>query len=226
MHDDSEALYQRLMNGEIAFNTDEYGALVNSIEIEKCADPIEKLLAMSVSNNHTVTMALAFILRETLSREFVLAHVPAMRQIFRNAIAREYWRASYDLSEQIFDVPFTEIEYQSYLHMIHSDNCILQNKAIQNLFYLPLNQFNTLATVTNEYDFSLFMDDKYLPTEQWFANKTLGKSLAYQKIILTALYKHGMSKAELYNISGGNSADIFEYIFMYLPDAMTERTDT
>ena len=68
MHDDSETLYQRLMNGEIAFNTDEYGALVNSIEIEKCADPIEKLLAMSVSNNHTVTMALAFILRESISR--------------------------------------------------------------------------------------------------------------------------------------------------------------
>ena len=64
------------------------GALVNSIEIEKCADPIEKLLAMSVSSNHTVTMALAFILRESISREFVLTHVPAMRQIFRNAVAK------------------------------------------------------------------------------------------------------------------------------------------
>ena len=221
MGTDSEQLYRRLMDAEVEFNSDEYGNLVNAINIEECVDPIGKLIEMSESDDYTVTMALAFILQESIGIEFRQRHVHELRLIIRKAMTRNYFRANCTLSEAIFWLPFEENDYLNYLKLIQSKESFLQNRAIENLCYLSAKQIKILAKFLKEYDFSLFTSYELIGpfTKAWFLNLVQGKTLAYKKIILVALYKQGLKKSELYEMSGSNDPDIFEFVFMYLPEA-------
>lgn len=221
MGTESEQLYRRLMDAEVEFNSDEYGVLINTINIEECVNPIDKLTEMSESSDYTVTMALAFILQESIGIEFRQRHVYELRLIIRKAMARNYFRANFTLSEVIFWLPFEEQDYLNYLQLIQSKESLLQNKAIENLCYLSAKQIKILANFSKEYDFSLFTGCGLIGsfTKTWFLNQVQGKSLIYKKIILAALYNRGLKKSELYEMSGGSDPDIFEFVFMYLPEA-------
>lgn len=54
--------------------------------------------------------------------------------------------------------------------------------------------------------------------KQWFKQRTEGKSLLYQKILVTAVYKKVKDKKFVYLLTDMTDAELFDFIYMWLPD--------
>ncbi|ULJ59718.1 hypothetical protein [Wielerella bovis] len=210
-------IYNKMINNEYTFETDEYSNALNElINIYKEKDCFDLLLKMAHSDNFANTFAVSYIL-ENFEKRFLSKNRDKAIQIFKTAINKKYYRANFYLCNSLIElIKNNDDECALYLNMIDATNEIEQNNAIYNLLYVDKSIYTLLNKLSN-YDFSIFYSHKINISKAWFDIQIYNTNLTYQKIVLLFIYKNIKDKSFTYNVTDKNNPVIFDFVF-FLPD--------
>lgn len=213
-----EKLAKDLLAGKFGFETEEYSQAINKlVSIYKLDNALYYLRQMTDSNDYSIIFALSFIL-EHYSKPFINANKDEVSQLVLQAINKGYFRANnYFLYPLVYFMENDE-EYLCFLDLLQTQRFTLQNDVLRHLYYLDNHKYKNLNQLSKQLNFSIFYS---LPNEidkQWFEQQTKGKSLLYQKIVATAVYKKVKDKNFVYSLTDMTDAELFDFIYIWLPN--------
>lgn len=172
---------------------------------------------MASSDDYSIIFALSFIL-EHYSKPFINSNKDEVSQLTLQAINKGYCRANcYLLYPLVYFMEHDE-EYLCFLKLLYNQQDTLQNDVLRHLYYFDTHKYEQLNRLNEQLDFSLFYS---LPSEidsQWFEQQVKGKSLLYQKVVASAVYKKVKDKKFVHSLTDMTDAELFDFIYIWLPD--------
>ncbi|STZ64052.1 Uncharacterised protein [Moraxella lacunata] len=167
---------ENIILGKYPYNSDEYGEAVNRIysfvHLDNSIDIIQR---MANSDKFDVLCALSFIISESHSRDLLCNH-NQLKPIIRKVLSKNCYRANFDLVGVLglfIENSLAETDdYLIYLHLIDSDNYVVNFLAISYLLHFNdevLQKLNTLS------DFDMIIEFPNCIDKQWFDNLIKGK---------------------------------------------------
>lgn len=213
-----ENLAKDLLAGKFIFETEDYGKVINQlISIYKLDNALYYLKQMADSNDYSITFALSFIL-EHYSKPFINANRDEVSQLTLQAISKGYLRAN-----NYFLYPLTyfmknDDEYLCFLDLLQNEQNTLQNDVLKHLYYFDTHKYEKLNHLSKQLDFSLFYNLPNKINKHWFEQQTKGKSLLYQKVVASAVYKTVKDKKFVHSLTDMTDAELFDFIYIWLPD--------
>ncbi|MBF2718805.1 hypothetical protein IP510_02755 [Psychrobacter sp. NG254] len=213
-----ERLAKQLIAGNFTFETEDYSQAINKlVSIYKLDNALYYLKQMASSDDYSIIFALSFIL-EHYSKPFINANKDEVSQLTLQAINKGYCSANcYLLYPLVYFMEHDE-EYLCFLELLHNRQNTLQNDVLRHLYYFDTHKYEKLNRLSEQLDFSLFYS---LPSEidsQWFEQQVKGKSLLYQKVVSSAVYKKVKDKKFVHSLTDMTDAELFDFIYIWLPD--------
>lgn len=213
-----ENLAKDLLAGKFTFETEDYSQAINQlISIYKLDNALYYLKQMADSDDYSITFALSFVL-EHYSKPFINANRDEISQLTLQAISKGYLRAN-----NYFLYPLTyfmenDDEYLCFLDLLQNEQNTLQNDALRYLYYFDTHKYEKLNHLSKQLDFSLFYSLPSKINKHWFEQQTKGKSLLYQKVVASAVYKTVKDKKFVHSLTDMTDAELFDFIYIWLPD--------
>ena len=213
-----ENLAKDLLAGKFIFETEDYGQVINQlISIYKLDNALYYLRQMADSDDYSIIFALSFIL-EHYSKPFINANKDEVSQLTLQAISKGYLRAN-----NYFLYPLTyfmekDDEYLCFLDLLQNEQNTLQNDVLKHLYYFDTHKYEKLNHLSKQLDFSLFYNLPSKINKHWFKQQTKGKSLLYQKVVASAVYKTVKDKKLVHSLTDMTDAELFDFIYIWLPD--------
>lgn len=213
-----EGLAKDLLAGKFTFETEDYSQAINQLtSIYKLDNALYYLKQMADSDDYSITFALSFIL-EHYSKPFVNANKDEVSQLTLQAISKGYLRAN-----NYFLYPLTyfmekDEEYLCFLDLLQNEQNTLQNDVLRHLYYFDTHKYEKLNHLSKQLDFSLFYSLPNKINKHWFEQQTKGKSLLYQKVVASAVYKTVKDKKLVHSLTDMTDAELFDFIYIWLPD--------
>lgn len=213
-----ENLAKDLLAGKFTFETEDYSQAINQlISIYKLDNALYYLKQMADLDDYSITFALSFIL-EHYSKPFINANRDEISQLTLQAISKGYLRAN-----NYFLYPLTyfmenDDEYLCFLDLLQNEQNTLQNDALRHLYYFDTYKCEKLNHLSKQLDFSLFYNLPSKINKHWFEQQTKGKSLLYQKVVASAVYKTVKDKKLVHSLTDMTDAELFDFIYIWLPD--------
>ncbi|WP_201589153.1 hypothetical protein [Psychrobacter fozii] len=213
-----ERLAKQLIAGNFTFETEDYSQAINKlVSIYKLDNALYYLKQMASSDDYSIIFALSFIL-EHYSKPFINSNKDEVSQLTLQAINKGYCRANcYLLYPLVYFMEHDE-EYLCFLKLLYNQQDTLQNDVLRHLYYFDTYKYEQLNRLNEQLDFSLFYS---LPSEidsQWFEQQVKGKSLLYQKVVASAVYKKVKDKKFVHSLTDMTDAELFDFIYIWLPD--------
>ncbi|MGY8857411.1 MAG: hypothetical protein ACKVLO_08485 [Pseudomonadales bacterium] len=109
-------------------------------------------------------------------------------------------------------------EYLCFLELLHNQQDTLQNDVLRHLYYFDTHKYENLDRLSEQLDFSLFYSLPSKIDNQWFEQQVKGKSLLYQKVVASAVYKKVKDKKFVHSLTDMTDAELFDFIYIWLPD--------
>lgn len=213
-----ESLAKDLLAGKFIFETEDYSQVINQlISIYKLDNALYYLKQMADSDDYSIIFALSFIL-EHYSKPFINANRDEISQLTLQAISRGYLRAN-----NYFLYPLTyfmknDDEYLCFLDLLQNEQNTLQNDVLRHLYHFDTYRYEKLNHLSKQLDFSLFYNLPSKINKHWFEQQTEGKSLLYQKVVASAVYKAVKNKKFVHSLTDMTDAELFDFIYIWLPD--------
>ncbi|MGB2783939.1 hypothetical protein [Psychrobacter sp.] len=213
-----ENLAKDLLAGKFTFETEDYSQAINQlISTYKLDNALYYLKQMADLDDYSITFALSFIL-EHYSKPFINANRDEISQLTLQAISKGYLRAN-----NYFLYPLTyfmenDDEYLCFLDLLQNEQNTLQNDALRHLYYFDTYKYEKLNQLSKQLDFSLFYNLPSKINKHWFEQQTKGKSLLYQKVVASAVYKTVKDKKLVHSLTDMTDAELFDFIYIWLPD--------
>ncbi len=213
-----EGLAKDLLAGKFTFETEDYSQAINQLtSIYKLDNALYYLKQMADSDDYSITFALSFIL-EHYSKPFINANKDEVSQLTLQAISKGYLRAN-----NYFLYPLTyfmekDDEYLCFLDLLQNEQNTLQNDALRHLYRFDTYKYEKLNHLSKQIDFSLFYSLPNKINKHWFEQQTKGKSLLYQKVVASAVYKTVKDKKFVHSLTDMTDAELFDFIYIWLPD--------
>ena len=213
-----ENLAKDLLAGKFTFETEDYSQAINQlISIYKLDNALYYLKQMADSDDYSIIFALSFIL-DHYSKPFINANRDEISQLTLQAISKGYLRAN-----NYFLYPLTyfmenDDEYLCFLDLLQNEQNTLQNDALRHLYYFDTYKYEKLNHLSKQLDFSLFYNLPSKINKHWFKQQTKGKSLLYQKVVASAVYKTVKDKKLVHSLTDMTDAELFDFIYIWLPD--------
>ena len=213
-----ENLAKGILAGRFTFETEDYSQAINKLVlIYKLDNALFYLKQMAASNDYAIIFALSFIL-EHYSKPFIDANKNEVSQLTLQAINEGYFRANYYFLYPLVYFMENDDEYFCFLDLLQSQRFTLQNDALRHLYYLDTPKYEKLNYLSKQLDFTVFYSLPSNIDKQWFKQRIEGKSLLYQKIVITAVYKKLKDKKFVYLLTDMTDVELFDFIYMWLPD--------
>ena len=213
-----ENLAKDIIAGRFTFETKDYSQAINKlISIYKLDNALFYLKQMAASNDYAIIFALSFIL-EHYSKPFIDANKDEVSQLTLQAINKGYFRANYYFLYPLVYLMENDDEYLCFLNLLQTSKFTLESGTLQHLYYFDTYKYEKLNHLSKNLDFSVFYNLPSKIDKKWFKQKTEGKSLLYQKIVATAVYKKVKDKKFVYSLTAMTNAEMFDFIYIMLPD--------
>lgn len=213
-----ESLAKDLIAGKFTFETEDYSQVINQlVSIYKLDNALYYLKQMADSDDYSIIFALSFIL-EHYSKPFINSNKEEISQLTLKAINKGYLRAN-----NYFLYPLTyfmenDEEYLCFLDLLQNQQITLQNDVLRHLYYFDAHKYEKLTHLSKQLDFSLFYNLPSKIDKQWFEKEIKGKSLLYQKVVASAVYKKVKDKKFVHSLTDMTDSELFDFIYMWLPD--------
>ena len=219
-----ESLAKDLLAGKFTFETEDYSQAINKlVSIYEIDNALYYLKQMANSDDYSIIFALSFIL-EHCSKPFIDANKDEISQLTLQAINKGYFRANYYFLYSLVYFMSNDKEYLCFLDLLENQRFALQNDVLRHLYYLNNHRYVKLNSFSKNIDFSVFYNLPSKIDKQWFKQKTEGKSLLYQKIVATAVYKKIQDKKFVYSLTDMTDAELFDFIYIWLPDDIPKKS--
>lgn len=213
-----ESVAKDLLAGKFTFETEDYSQAINQlISIYKLDNALYYLKQMADSNDHSITFALSFVL-EHYSKPFINANRDEISQLTLQAISKGYLRANNYLLYPLTYLMENDDEYLCFLDLLQNEQNTLQNDVLRHLYYFDTYKYEKLNYLSKQLDFSLFYNLPSKINKHWFEQQTKGKSLLYQKVVASAVYKTVKDKKLVHSLTDMTDAELFDFIYIWLPD--------
>ena len=213
-----ERLAKQLIAGNFTFETEDYSQAINKlVSIYKLDNALYYLKQMASSDDYSIIFALSFIL-EHYSKPFINSNKDEVSQLTLQAINKGYCRANcYLLYPLVYFMEHDE-EYLCFLKLLYNQQDTLQNDVLRHLYYFDTYKYEQLNRLNEQLDFSLFYSLPSKIDSQWFEQQVKGKSLLYQKVVASAVYKKVKDKKFVHSLTDMTDAELFDFIYIWLPD--------